>query len=138
MWVLFWHEVECEKKFFFGQMTTFKKSSGRHIKSNPNNFCLLVSYSPDFELHFETVYSALISKNKVVYASLWCKGDFPGQEMEDWVYTHKKDITDLSDCDFEYHDIILPSYKKGFIKYVDKIKRFRKYHPTVENLLKPG
>ena len=52
--------------------------------------------------------------------------------------THSKDITDLSDCDFEYHDIILPSYKKGFIKYVDKIKRFRKYHPTVENLLKPG
>ena len=52
--------------------------------------------------------------------------------------THEKDITDLSDCDFEYHDIILPSYKKGFIKYVDKIKRFRKYHPTVENLLKPG
>ena len=58
--------------------------------------------------------------------------------MKDWVHTHKKDITDLSDCDFEYHDIILPSYKKGFIKYVDKIKRFRKYHPTVENLLKPG
>ena len=51
-------------------MTTFKKSSGRHIKSNPNNFYLLVSYSPDFDLHFETVYSAVISKNKVVYASL--------------------------------------------------------------------
>ena len=47
-------------------MTTFKKSSGRHIKWIPNNFYLLVSYSPDFELDFETVYSDLISKNKVV------------------------------------------------------------------------
>ena len=46
--------------------------------------------------------------------------------------TQLEDITDLSDCDFEYHDIILPSYKKGFIKESFENDVNEKYLQTVE------